>query len=106
MSKDQNKDEPEKSSALHTIIDRLALGPIWRKFFVRRVPKARWYYGDGATLLFLLGILIVTGFALGLMYSPSPETAYQSLVHITKVQAMGWFVRGLHYWSAGMMVVI
>ncbi|HYX32465.1 MAG TPA: cytochrome b N-terminal domain-containing protein [Oligoflexus sp.] len=106
MSKDQNKDEHEKSSALHTIIDRLALGPIWRKFFVRRVPKARWYYGDGATLLFLLGILIVTGFALGLMYSPSPETAYQSLVHITNVQAMGWFVRGLHYWSAGMMVVI
>lgn len=100
------QDENEKENVLHKIIDRLALGPIWRRFFARRVPKASWYYGDGATLLFLLGILIVTGFALGLMYSASPETAYQSVVQITNQHAMGWFVRGLHYWSAGMMVVI
>jgi ubiquinol-cytochrome c reductase cytochrome b subunit len=106
MSPDMKDDDKEQQSVVHAVIDRLALGPIWRKFFVRRVPKARWYYGDGATLLFLFGILIVTGFALGLMYSASPETAYQSVVHITREQAMGWFVRGMHYWSAGMMVVI
>ncbi|HET9237579.1 MAG TPA: cytochrome b N-terminal domain-containing protein [Oligoflexus sp.] len=99
-------DEKPKENAVHAAIDRLALGPIWRKFFARRVPKARWYYGDGATLLLLLGILIITGFALGLMYSASPDTAYASVVNITHHQLMGWFVRGMHYWSAGMMVII
>jgi ubiquinol-cytochrome c reductase cytochrome b subunit len=106
MSAGMKHDEKEKEGFVHVVIDRMALGPIWRKFFARRVPHARWYYGDGATLLFLLGILIVTGFSLGLMYSASPETAYASVVNITHHQAMGWFVRGMHYWSAGMMVVI
>jgi ubiquinol-cytochrome c reductase cytochrome b subunit len=99
-------DDNSRKNFIHVSIDRLALGPIWRNFFARRVPKARWYYGDGATLLFLLGILILTGAALGLMYSPSPETAYESVVRITHHHVMGWFVRAMHYWSAGMMVVI
>lgn len=96
----------QKHSLIHGIIDRLALGPIWRRFFARRVPKARWYYGDGTTLLFLLGVLILTGSALALMYSPAPESAYQSIVLITTKHTLGWFVRALHYWSGGMMVII
>ncbi|WP_218110323.1 menaquinol-cytochrome c reductase cytochrome b/c subunit [Oligoflexus tunisiensis] len=106
MSEGMTDDEQKTDNIIHAVIDRLALGPVWRRFFARRVPKARWYYGDGASLLFLFGILIITGFALALMYSASPETAYASVLHITQHQAMGWFVRGMHYWSAGMMVVI
>jgi ubiquinol-cytochrome c reductase cytochrome b subunit len=41
-----------------------------------------------------------------LTYTPSPERAYQSIVEITERQRLGWFIRGLHYWSAGMMVVM
>lgn len=104
---DRVKDQDGHDETLvHKVIDRFALGPIWRRFFVRRVPKARWYYGDGSTLLILLAILVATGSALALMYSPAPESAYQSVVAISKEHTLGWFVRAVHYWAAGMMVVI
>jgi ubiquinol-cytochrome c reductase cytochrome b subunit len=88
------------------IADRFALRPIRREVLDRRVPKAPWYYGDGATLMLLLGVLILTGMAMSLTYSPSPEHAYDSVRYITHYQTLGWLVRGLHYWAAGMMVVM
>ncbi|RYF51954.1 MAG: c-type cytochrome [Cytophagaceae bacterium] len=96
----------EQTSVIHRIIDRFALGPIWRKVFARKVPKSNWYYGDGATLMFLLLILILTGGALALMYSPAPASAYESIVTITEKLYLGAFVRAIHYWSAGMMMII
>lgn len=88
------------------IADRFGLKPIWQNALKRRVPRTPWYFGDGATLLFLLGLQIVTGAFMALTYSPSPENAYESVRHITDVQVMGWLIRSLHYWGAGMMVVV
>jgi ubiquinol-cytochrome c reductase cytochrome b subunit len=88
------------------VADRFALNQIRDNVLNRRVAKGSWYYGDGATLLFLLGVLVVTGAFMTPTYSPTPDTAYQSIRHITHVQPLGWFLRGLHYWSAGMMVVM
>jgi ubiquinol-cytochrome c reductase cytochrome b subunit len=88
------------------LTDRFALKPIKKNVLDRRVPKAPWYYGDGATLLLLFGVLVVTGMAMALTYSPSPDTAYDSVVYITEEQLLGRFVRGLHYWAAGLMVVM
>jgi ubiquinol-cytochrome c reductase cytochrome b subunit len=85
---------------------RFGWGPFKAAFLDRRVPKTPWYYGDGATLGFLLGVLVVTGAVMALTYSPTPDTAYRSVEHITARQTLGWFVRGLHYWSAGLMVVM
>lgn len=72
----------------------------------RRVPSTPWYYGDGMTLLTLFGVQVATGTLLSLTYSASPLTAYDSVLYITNEQTLGWFVRGLHYWSAGLMVVM
>ncbi len=88
------------------ISDRFGLGPIWHHVLHRRVARSPWYFGDGASLAFLLVVLVVTGVAMTVTYSPSPDTAYDSVQHITHAQMLGWFVRGLHYWSAGMMVVM
>lgn len=88
------------------ISDRFGLEPVKKNALDRRVAKGKWYYGDGAALTLLLGVLIATGSVMTLTYSPSPETAYQSVKYITEEQAMGWFIRALHYWSAGMMVVM
>jgi ubiquinol-cytochrome c reductase cytochrome b subunit len=88
------------------LVDRFGLRPIWKGTLDRRVPKAPWYYGDGMSLLILLGILVITGMAMTLTYSPSPDGAFDSVVFITDVQFLGWFVRALHYWAAGMMVVM
>lgn len=88
------------------IVDRFGLEPIRQNTMDRRVPRAPWYYGDGASLLLLLGVLVVTGMMMTLTYTPSPDGAYDSVRAITDVMVMGGFIRALHYWSAGMMVVM
>jgi ubiquinol-cytochrome c reductase cytochrome b subunit len=88
------------------ISDRFGLQEIQAAALDRRVARTPWYYGDGATLTLLFGILIATGAMMTLTYTPSPAEAYESVVHITERQRLGWFIRALHYWSAGLMVVM
>jgi ubiquinol-cytochrome c reductase cytochrome b subunit len=88
------------------MVDRFAWDPIRRHALCRRVAKGSWYYGDGATLMLLLSVLVITGITMVLTYSPHPDAAYRSVEYITRDQTLGWFVRGLHYWSAGLMVVM
>lgn len=86
--------------------DRFGAGPIWRNVLYRRVPKTPWYFGDGSTLTLLFVVQVITGALMGMTYSPSIDGAYESVVYITTAQVLGWFIRGLHYWSAGSMVVM
>lgn len=86
--------------------DRFALQRIWQHVLDRRVAKGAWYFGDGATLFLLFIVLLATGAAMTLGYSPAPNEAYQSVQDISHNGYFGWFVRGLHYWSAGLMVVM
>jgi len=86
--------------------DRFALSQIWHQVLDRRVAKGAWYFGDGASLFLLFIVLAVTGAALTFGYSASPDQAYASVQQITHGGYWGWFVRGLHYWSAGLMVVM
>lgn len=85
---------------------RFVLQRIWDHVLDRRVAKGSWYFGDGATLVLLFIVLMATGAAMTLGYSASPEKAHQSVQEITEQSYLGWFVRGLHYWSAGLMVVM
>ena len=91
---------------LRWIVDRFGLGPIWDHVLDRNVPKDPWYHGDGMALLVLLTVLVVTGVILSMGYCPAVDEAYQSVEYITHQQTLGWFVRGLHYWSGGLMVVM
>jgi ubiquinol-cytochrome c reductase cytochrome b subunit len=91
---------------LRWVVDRFGLAPIWDKLLDRQVPRDPWYHGDGMALLVLLMVLVVTGVFLAMGYCPAIDEAYQSVEHITHQQALGWFVRGLHYWSGGLMVVM
>ncbi len=86
--------------------DRFGLHPVKETALERRVARGKWYYGDGAALTLLLGVLILTGAMMTLTYAPTADAAYESVVHITERQVAGWFIRGLHYWSAGFMVVM
>jgi ubiquinol-cytochrome c reductase cytochrome b subunit len=88
------------------MIDRFALQAIYDKVLNRRVPRPPWFATDGGILLTLLGLQVITGAVLALTYSPAAETAYESVVEITEAQTLGWFIRGLHYWSGGLMVVV
>lgn len=94
------------SKSLRWIVDRFGLYPIWDHVLDRNVPKDPWYHGDGMALVNLLAILVITGIVLAMGYCPAVDEAYQSVDYITHRQLFGWFVRGLHYWSAGLMVVM
>jgi cytochrome c oxidase subunit II len=88
------------------VADRFGLAPVRENFLKRRVPRDPWYFGDGATLLLLLMVQVVTGAVLALSYTPTPDAAYASVEQITDGQPFGRFLRGLHYWSAGLMVIM
>ena len=94
------------SRSLRWMVDRFGLGPIWDNVLDRNVPKDPWYHGDGMALLILLTVLVVTGVCLAMGYCPAIDEAYQSVEYITNNLTLGWFVRGLHYWAGGLMVVL
>lgn len=94
------------SKSLRWIVDRFGLYPIWDHVLDRNVPKDPWYHGDGMALFNLLAVLVLTGIVLAMGYCPAVDEAYRSVDYITHQQMFGWFVRGLHYWSAGLMVVM
>lgn len=66
-------------------------------------PGVGWWQTLGNLLLTLLMFQFITGLALAMFYSASPETAYLSVKHMTEV---GSFVRGLHVWGSSAIVVV
>lgn len=88
------------------VLERFGLDHVRDNVLLRRVAKTPWYHGDGASLILLLSIQILTGLVLTLSYSNSPATAHESVKFISETQMLGWFVRGLHYWSAGLMIIM
>ncbi|MFO7963045.1 MAG: cytochrome b N-terminal domain-containing protein [Desulfobacterales bacterium] len=85
---------------------RLGFFPFHRHVLARRVPRTPWYYGDGAALMTLLAIQVITGMTMLLYYTNSADHAYDSVWLITRGVSLGRLVRGIHYWTAGVMVVM
>lgn len=89
-----------------TVSERFGVDRIRRQVLDRRVAEAPWYQGDGAVLVLLLGVQIVTGLAMTPSYSSSIQEAHGSVAFFTEQRPLGWLVRALHYWSGGLMVVM
>lgn len=102
----RDEERKKRSRLRHWLSSRFGFEAIEENFLYRRVTKTPSYYGGGATLMLLFGVLVITGAFLALDYSASPATAYDSVLRITLKNRFGWFVRALHYWTAGVMVVI
>ena len=64
-----------------------------------------WWQTLGNLMLTLLAFQFITGFALAMFYSASPETAHASVKHITEGVTLGSFIRGLHSWGSTVIVV-
>jgi len=62
-----------------------------------------WYYLGGMTL-FLFFLQVGTGLLLLLYYRPSPGEAFESVQFIMTKVRFGWLVRGLHAWSANLLI--
>ncbi len=64
----------------------------------------RWWFCLGGTPAYLFVVQIVTGILLAVYYQPSPETAYESVAHITNEVSYGWYLRSVHKWGATLMI--
>jgi ubiquinol-cytochrome c reductase cytochrome b subunit len=67
---------------------------------------ARWRYVWGSTLVFCLMVQFVTGIFLWMAYSPSSQTAWESVYFIQDEMTGGWLLRGLHHYTAHMMTIL
>lgn len=67
---------------------------------------ARWRYVWGSTLTFTFAIQIITGIILWMAYSPSSQTAWESVYYIQNEMWFGWFLRGLHHYTAQAMNIL
>ena len=83
----------------------------WEKylkpFLFKRLPdNTGWsaVFGTLCALTFI--ILVVTGMFLAFYYVPSPDKAWDSVKYISNELPLGNILRGLHHWSAGLMVFL
>src|SRR5436853_3247604 len=67
---------------------------------------ARWRYVWGSTLTFAFTVQIITGMFLWMSYSPSSQTAWESVYYIQHQMTGGWLLRGIHHFTAQAMTVL
>src|SRR6186997_2945646 len=67
---------------------------------------ARFRYVTGSMLVFAFVTQTVTGLFLWMAYSPSSQTAYESVYYIQHQMTGGWLLRGIHHFMAQAMVVV
>lgn len=92
---------------LNWLDDRTGFRELMHEALYERVPGgARWRYVWGSTLVFTFTVQMITGFFLWMAYSPSTQTAWESVYYITYVMQYGWLVRGLHHFTAQAMIVL
>lgn len=88
---------------LDVIDDRLGLDGL-RYEVPEHANNLAWSLGGLTAVTFL--VLIVTGVFLVQFYSPTPETANQSIRDLQSGVTLGAFVRGIHFWAAQAMYVL
>ncbi len=72
-----------------------------------RIPGgARWRYVWGSTLVFAFVVQVITGMFLWMAYSPSAQTAWESVYYIQNEMQGGWLLRGLHHFMSQAMIVL
>ena len=92
---------------LNWLDNRTGFRGLMHEALFERIPGgARWRYVWGSTLVFTFVIQVVTGFFLWSAYSPSAQTAWESVYYIQYEMTFGNIVRGIHHYAAQMMVVL
>ena len=87
---------------------RLGLGTPVIEAAEHPVPAstASWFYVFGSAATVILGLQILTGILLGLVYNPSASHAWASLEFLNHSVELGWFIRALHGWGSDFMIAI
>jgi quinol-cytochrome oxidoreductase complex cytochrome b subunit len=78
-----------------------------RYFLFRNVPAdINWMQTLGSATLTAFLVQATTGVILAMYYHPDPNTAYESIQHITNDVTLGWLVRGMHRWGASVFIIL
>ena len=87
---------------LETIKDRLGLNLLQYDIegHANSIP-----YSLGGMSLVSIKLLIISGFLLAQFFVPDPERANQSVHYLMDQVYLGWFLRGVHFWSAEVLTV-
>ncbi len=92
---------------LNWLDDRTGIRDLLHEALYERIPGgARWRYVWGSTLVFAFSMQVITGIFLWMCYSPSGQTAWESVAYIQYEMLGGWLLRGLHHFTAQAMVVL
>jgi ubiquinol-cytochrome c reductase cytochrome b subunit len=89
------------------IDDRSGVRSLAHEALHERVPGgARWRYVWGSTLVVAFATQVITGIFLWMAYSPSTQTAWESVFYIQYEMPGGWLLRGIHHYMAHAMVLL
>src|SRR5215212_6359132 len=78
-----------------------------RYFLFRKVPgDTSWWHTLGSATLTAFLVQLGTGVILAMYYKPDPNSAYESVQHITNDVTLGWLVRGMHRWGASVFIIL
>ncbi|RIK82450.1 MAG: menaquinol-cytochrome C reductase [Planctomycetota bacterium] len=87
--------------------DRTGYRGLMHEALYERIPGgARWRYVWGSSLVFCFFVQVVTGIFLWMAYSPSAQTAWESVYYIEFEMDGGSLLRGIHHYTAQLMVVL
>jgi quinol-cytochrome oxidoreductase complex cytochrome b subunit len=98
----------QRSAAIAWLVRRLGLENTMEDQYNRVVPAhaTNYIYCFGGIAFVLFAILAITGIMLAVYYQPQPDDAYASVLNISTHVQFGWWIRSIHKWAAGGMVLL
>src|SRR3569623_2018165 len=87
--------------------DRSSIVTLLEEFLYEPVPKrGKWLYTLGSATLFLITLQFLTGILLLFYNAPTTDEAWDSIYYIMTEAYFGQFIRGIHFWSANILIVV
>ena len=88
-------------------VDRTGYPELLRTALYEYIPGgSRFRYATGSMLVFSFVTMVITGMFLWMGYSPSSQTAWESVYFIQYEMNGGWLLRGIHHFMAQAMMVL
>ncbi len=92
---------------LEWLDDRTGVRRLMHEALYEIIPGgSRWKFVWGSTLVFAFVVQVITGTVLWMAYSPSGQTAWESVFYIQNVMSGGSLLRSVHHYMAQAMVVL
>jgi cytochrome b6 len=94
------------TALMHFFEERVRLQGLLGFLSRKTVPRHRYsfWYLFGGLALFFFSVQALSGILLLLYYSPTPQSANESVRFLIDRVPYGWLVRSIHRWSANLLV--